>query len=267
MPEPRIAGRDEWLAQRTALLAREKELTRLRDQLAAERRQLPWVPVDKEYRFDAPEGSVTLADLFAGRSQLVVKHFMMGPGWQEGCVGCSFECDHVEGALVHLENHDVSYVAVARAPLAEIQAFRQRMGWRFRWVSSFGSDFNYDFGVSFTPEAMADGSTSYNYRTGPVPIDELSGLSVFARDEKGRVHHTYSTYGRGAEEVLGTYVYLDLTPKGRNETGPRHDLTDWVRHHDRYGSGGHVAATGRFVAAPDGAPDGAEEAVDCCSGH
>ncbi len=259
MLAPRIAGRDEWLARRLDLLTREKALTRLRDQLAAERRRLPWVPVEKDYRFNAPEGRVTLADLFAGRSQLVVKHFMLGPGWQEGCVGCSFESDHVEGALIHLENHDVGFVAVARAPLAEIQAFKRRMGWRFRWVSSFGSDFNDDYNVSFTPEALADGSACYNYRKGSVPIDELSGLSVFARDDQGRVYHTYSTYGRGAEELLGTYVLLDLTPRGRNETGPNRDLTDWARHHDRYGTGGHVAPTGRFV------PDDAAAAT-CCGG-
>ena len=257
MQAPRIASRAEWLEQRIALLAKEKAQTRLRDQLAEERRRLPWVPVEKDYVFDAPEGRRTLGDLFAGRSQLVVKHFMLGPGWQEGCVGCSFESDHVEGALVHLENHDVSYVAVSRAPLAEIIPFKARMGWRFDWVSSFGSDFNYDYNVSFTAEAMQAGSTSYNYREGPVPIDELSGFSVFARADDGRIYHTYSTYGRGAEELLGTYMVLDLTPKGRNETGPRRNLTDWVRHHDRYGASGSVAETGRYVA---------EDPAACCSG-
>lgn len=259
MQPPRIASREEWLAQRTALLAREKELTKARDRLSAERRQLPWVPVEKDYVFDTPEGRRTLADLFGKNSQLIVKHFMLGPGWREGCVGCSFEVDHVEGALVHLENHDVSYVAVSRAPLAEILAFKRRMGWHFPWVSSFGGDFNHDFHVSFTAEEMAKGRGYYNYRVTELPIDELSGLSVFAKDEAGRVHHTYSAYGRGAEEVLGTYIYLDLTPKGRNETGPRHDLTDWVRHHDRYGADGHVAATGRYVAA--------ETAQGCCAGR
>lgn len=258
MHAPRIATRDEWLAQRTALLAKEKALTRARDQLAAERRTLPWVPVEKDYVFDTTEGKKSLGDLFAGRSQLVVKHFMMGPGWTEGCVGCSFEVDHVEGALLHLEQHDVTYVAVARAPLPEILAFKARMGWRFAWVSSHGSDFNYDFGVSFTPEQMARGKGVYNYRETELPVEELSGLSVFAKDDAGRVYHTYSTYGRGAEEVLGAYIYLDLTPKGRNETGPRHDLTDWVRHHDRYGSTGHVAATGRYVD---------ESAEACCAGQ
>jgi predicted dithiol-disulfide oxidoreductase (DUF899 family) len=250
MPEHPIVDRETWLAARTRLLAKEKLLTRLRDALAEDRRALPWVAVDTPHVFAGPAGPVRLAELFAGRSQLVVKHFMLGPGWQEGCVGCSFEVDHVEGALVHLANHDVAYVAVSRAPLAEIEAFKARMGWTFPWVSSHGSDFNYDFHVSFRPEEVERGRGFYNYRETEIPIDELSGLSVFYRDERGAVFHTYSTYGRGAEEVLGTYVILDLTPKGRNETGPRHDLTDWVRHHDRYGAPGTVEATGRYRPEP-----------------
>jgi predicted dithiol-disulfide oxidoreductase (DUF899 family) len=197
--------------------------------------------------FDAPEGKKTLADLFAGRSQLIVKHFMLGPGWKEGCVGCSFEVDHVGGVLLHLPHHDVSYVSIARAPLAEIESFKKRMGWSFPWVSSFGSDFNYDFHVSFTPEQVEKGAL-YNYKVQKPGIDELSGNSVFYRNEAGEIFHTYSSYGRGNEEVLGTYIYLDMTPKGRNETG-RGDLTDWVRHHDGYGAGGSVAATGRYVPA------------------
>ena len=243
-----VVSREQWLGARRALLEKEKALTRMRDAISAERRSLPWVRVEKEYLFETPEGQRTLADLFDGRSQLIVKHFMLGPGWGEGCVGCSFECDHVDGALVHLENHDVSYVAVSRAPLTEIEAFRRRMGWRFRWVSSFGSDFNYDFHVSFTPAEVAAGKAYYNYGLDDVSVEELSGLSVFVRNDRGEIFHTYSAYARGAEEVLGTYVYLDLTPKGRNEPGPNHDLTDWVRHHDRYGSGGHVDPSGRYVA-------------------
>ena len=222
-------------------------MTRLRDQLSAERRALPWVKVDKTYVFDTPAGRASLSDLFDGRSQLIIKHFMLAPGQKDGCVGCSFESDHVEGALVHLQNHDVSYVAVARAPLAEIEAFRKRMGWSFRWASSFGSDFNYDFQVSFTPEQLANGTAAYNYRAGPLPLEDLSGLSVFYKDEDGAIYHTYSTFGRGAEERVGTYIYLDITPKGRNETGPTHTLADWVRHHDRYGAPGHVSAVGRWV--------------------
>jgi predicted dithiol-disulfide oxidoreductase (DUF899 family) len=256
----KIVSRDQWLSERKALLAKEKELTRCRDALNAARRELPWVKVEKTYTFDTPQGKQTLADLFDGRSQLIVKHFMLGPGWKEGCVGCSFEVDHVEGALVHLEHHDVTYVAVSRAPLAELEAFKKRMGWRFKWVSSSGSDFNYDYHVSFTPKQIATGKVDYNYQIQDFQIEELSGLSVFYRDDAGDIFHTYSTYGRGAEEVLGAYMYLDLTPKGRNETGPNHDLTDWVRHHDSYNNGGFVDATGRYV--PTKGSDSS-----CCSGE
>ncbi len=247
--EHAVVGEADWTEARKNLLAKEKEMTRLRDELSAQRRNLPWKKVEKEYWFDTSDGRKMLSDLFDGRSQLIVKHFMMGQGWKEGCVGCSFEVDHIEGALMHLQNHDVSYVAVARAPLPEIQAFKQRMGWRFPWVSSYGSDFNYDFHVSFTPEQVKQGEGYYNYETGEINVEELSGNSVFYRNAAGEIFHTYSSYGRGNEEVLGTYVYLDLTPKGRNETGPRHNLTDWVRHHDRYGAGGSVASTGRYVTA------------------
>jgi len=225
----------EWLALRKQLLVREKELTRLRDQLAAERRALPWVKVEKPYVFDGPDGKKTLADLFGGRSQLIIKHFMLGPGWSEGCVGCSFELDHIDGILVHLEHRDVSYVAVSRAPLPQIEAYKKRMGWRIKWVSSSASDFNYDFHVSFRPEEIAKGEGYYNYEIRKIGIDELSGRSVFYKDMNGDVFHTYSSYGRGGEDLLGTYRLLDLVPNGRDETGPNHNLTDWVRHHDRYG--------------------------------
>ena len=244
-----VVSRDTWIAARKELLTKGKESTRLRDRLSAERRKLPWVKVEKNYVFDGPGGKVTLADLFDGRSQLFVKHFMFGPGWKEGCVGCSFEVDHIGGALVHLEHHDVTYVAVSRAPLAEIEAFKKRMGWGFKWVSSYGSEFNYDYRVSFTKEEIAKDQVFYNYRMTEASIEELSGISVFYKDESGDIFHTYSTYGRGAEELLGTYMVLDLTPKGRNETGPNYDLTDWVRHHDRYNDGGFVDATGRSVPA------------------
>jgi predicted dithiol-disulfide oxidoreductase (DUF899 family) len=229
-----IVSQDEWLALRKQLLVREKELTRLRDRLAAERRALPWVKVEKPYVFDGPDGKETLADLFGGRSQLIVKHFMFGPGWSEGCVGCSFELDHIDGILVHLAQRDVSYVAVARAPLPEIEAFKQRMGWRIKWVSSAGSDFNFDFHVSFRPEEIAKGQGYYNYAMRKIGIGELSGRSVFYKDPSGDVFHTYSSYGRGGEDTLGTYRLLDLVPKGRDETGPNRNLSDWVRHHDRY---------------------------------
>lgn len=249
MSHPAVS-RADWTAARKKLLRLEKAQTRMRDMIAAERRALPWVKVEKEYVFDAPEGRMTLGDLFEGKSQLIVKHFMMGPGWKEGCVGCSFECDHIEGALLHLPHHDVAFAAVARAPIVEIEAFRRRMGWRFRWVSSFDSDFNYDYNVSFRPEEMEKGAGVYNYETIAPPIEELSGLSVFHRSGEGAIHHTYSAFGRGAEEILGAYMLLDLTPKGRNEP-KRGDLTDWVRHHDRYGADGSVEKTGRYRAGGD----------------
>jgi predicted dithiol-disulfide oxidoreductase (DUF899 family) len=247
---PEVVSEAAWLAARKELLAEEKKLTRARDALNAKRRELPWVKVEKEYVFDTPDGKKTLADLFNGRSQLIVKHFMFGPEWKEGCVGCSFEVDHIEGALVHLENHDVSFVAVSRAPLGKIEAFKKRMGWRFRWVSSYENDFNYDYHVSFRPEEIASGHVFYNWEVQPFHSDELSGESVFYKDDEGNVFHTYSVYARGLEEILGTYVLLDITPKGRNEN-INHNLTDWVRHHDRYGHGGYVDKTGRYVAAED----------------
>lgn len=251
----RIVSQEEWLAARKAHLAAEKALTRARDELCQQRRELPWVKVEKNYVFDTPAGRKTLSELFEGRSQLIVKHFMMAPGQKDGCVGCSFEVDHVEGALQHIENHDVKFVSVARAPLSEIEAFKTRMGWRFDWVSSHGSDFNYDFNVSFTPEQVAKGKAFYNFEETQVPLEDLSGFSVFYRNEQGEIFHTYSSFGRGAEEVLGSYMLLDMTPKGRNEPGPNFNLTDWVRHHDRYEAAGHVASTGRWVTA---------EKADCC---
>lgn len=232
-----IVSQDEWIAARKQLLIKEKEFTHLRDQLSAERRNLPWVKVEKPYTFDTPSGKRTLSDLFDGRSQLVVKHFMFGPDWTDGCVGCSFEMDHMDGVLVHLEHHDVTYVVVSRAPLAKLEAFKRRMGWRFQWVSSYGSDFNYDFHVSFTPDDIASRRAYYNYDVRDVGIDEMSGRSVFYRDETGTVFHTYSSYARGGELGLGSYAVLDITPKGRNET-INGNMTDWVRHHDRYGSDG-----------------------------
>jgi predicted dithiol-disulfide oxidoreductase (DUF899 family) len=194
----RVVTREQWLAARKAHLAKEKELTHLRDKFSAERRELPWLKVEKEYVFDTTEGRQTLVDLFDGRSQLIVHHFMFGPGWEAGCVGCSFAADHIEGTLVHLEHHDVSLVRVSRAPLAEIEAYRQRMGWRVKWVSSHGDDFNYDYHVSFTPEDIAKGKVFYNYDLQPFESEELSGLSVFYKGANGDVFHTYSTSRRRA---------------------------------------------------------------------
>jgi predicted dithiol-disulfide oxidoreductase (DUF899 family) len=250
MQTQKTVSREDWLAARKALLAKEKQMTRLRDTLNEKRRALPWVRIEKAYVFDTPDGRQTLSDLFDGSSQLILKHFMLAPGQKDGCVGCSFEVDHVEGALLHLEHHDVTWVAVARAPLHEIEAYKARMGWRFKWVSSFGSDFNYDFDVSFTPQQLETGEAFYNYQKGELPLEDLSGFTVFFKADSGEIFQTYSVFGRGAEEVIGTYMLLDLTPKGRNETGPNRDLTDWVRHHDRYGAEGHVSDVGRWVAGP-----------------
>ncbi|MES2708880.1 MAG: thioredoxin family protein [Verrucomicrobiota bacterium] len=252
---PRIVSREEWLSDRRALLAQEKALTREYDRLRGERRKLPWVRVEEDYRFEGPDGQESLSDLFAGRSQLIVYHFMLGPGWEEGCVGCSFLADHLDGAIQHLENHDVTVVVVSRAPLAELEAFKKRMGWKFKWVSSHDSDFNFDYQVSFTPEQMAQERKFHNFEWTPDVIEELSGTSVFAKDGDGGVFHTYSAYARGDEQLIGAYMLLDLTPKGRNENGPRRNLTDWARHHDRYDAGGRVAETGRYVPAENAASE------------
>jgi predicted dithiol-disulfide oxidoreductase (DUF899 family) len=231
--EHRIVSQEEWLAARKELLKKEKESVRLLDQLSAERRNLPWVKVEKNYVFDAPGGKATLADLFAGRSQLVIYHFMFGPDWQEGCPSCSFVSDHFDGALPHLAARDVTFAAISRAPLAKLEAFKKRMGWRFNWVSSFGGDFNPDFRVSFTDEELARGKVNYNYTLQEFPSAEAPGLSVFTKDAAGRVFHTYSTYGRGLDLLMGTYRILDLVPKGRDEDDLDFSMA-WVRYHDRY---------------------------------
>lgn len=234
MPEHAVVSQPEWLNARKALLLKEKEATHLRDKINAERLALPWVRVDKEYVFDTPEGKKKLEDLFGGRSQLIVYHFMLGPGWEAGCPGCSFLSDHLDGALPHLNHHDVTLVAVSRAPLAEIAAYKKRMGWQFPWVSAFNSDFNFDFHVSFRREDLKSGNMEYNFTESPVPAEftgtELPGLSSFYKDESGEVFHTYSSYGRGPEELIGTLMILDRAPKGRNEKS----TMDFVRRHDEY---------------------------------
>jgi predicted dithiol-disulfide oxidoreductase (DUF899 family) len=230
-----IVSQEKWLQLRKELLSKEKELTRLRDQLNAERRELPWVRVEKNYVFDAPGGKVSLKELFAGRSQLVIYHFMFGPDWKEGCPSCSFVSDHIDGALPHLAARDATMVMVSRAPLAKIEAFEKRMGWRFTWVSSYGSDFNSDFRVSFTKDEMAQGKVNYNYVMQEFPSEEAPGISVFYKDAGGDVFHTYSSYGRGVEQLVGTYMILDMVPKGRDEDKLGFTM-EWVRHHDRYGT-------------------------------
>jgi len=244
-----IVTKAEWIEARRALLAKEKELTRRRDRLADEQRALPWIKIEKSYVFDGPEGEVTLAELFGRRSQLFLKHFMMGPGAQTQCVGCSLQVDHIEGILAHLNNHDVTYAVVARAPIAEIEAVRKRMDWKFPWVSSYHSDFNYDLDVSFTPDQVASGRAIYNF--GPAPewaagIEDLSGQSVFFMDGDGNIYLTYASFGRGGEEFLGVYRILDVMPKGRQEDGPYRSLADWVRPRNRYDKGGSVEANGRY---------------------
>ncbi|SEB97918.1 Predicted dithiol-disulfide oxidoreductase, DUF899 family [Rhizobiales bacterium GAS188] len=228
-----IVSRDEWLTARRELLYKEKKLTRQRDRLNAERRALPWVKVEKPYVFDGPNGPVALADLFDGRSQLIIYHFMFGPGWQQGCPSCSLIADQFDSALVHLEHRDVTLVAVSRATLPEIEAFRKRMGWRFTWVSSHDNGFNADYRVSFTKDEMTKGEFDYNYGLNAFPREEAPGASVFYKDAAGEVFHTYSCYARGAEPLIGTYAYLDLTPKGRDEAQLPFPMA-WIRHHDRY---------------------------------
>jgi len=233
MQAHKTVSREEWLEARRALLAKEKEVLKAKDALRRETRELPWVKVDKEYVFEGPNGRETLSDLFAGRSQLVVRHFMLGPGWKEGCVGCSFGADQTDGSVVHLINHDVMFVTVSRAPYPEIAAYHKRMGWTFKWVSSFGSDFNFDYHVSFTEEDEKRGKAFYNFADMDYMGDEMPGTSVFFKNEAGEIFHTYSAFARGSELIGGVYGILDVTPKGRNEP-PGGNLTAWVRRHDEY---------------------------------
>lgn len=230
-----IVSQNEWLAARKALLAEEKQFTKARDALSAARRDLPWLKVEKNYVFDGPDGKETLAQLFGGRSQLIVYHFMLGPGWVQGCPSCSLLADHFDGANVHLAQRDVTLVVVSRAPLAEIAAYQKRMGWKFKWVSSYGSDFNHDFHVSFTPEEKAAGKVDYNYVMTEFPSEEAPGISAFIKDD-GAVFHTYSAYARGLDILVGAYNFLDLAPKGRDEDALPWSMA-WVKRHDEYQTG------------------------------
>ena len=230
----RIVSQQEWIAARRELLRKEKDLTRQRDELSRQRRELPWLKVEKNYVFDGAKGEETLAGLFDGRSQLIVYHFMFGPEWEQGCQSCSLVADHMDGSLIHLAQRDVSLAVVSRAPWPRIEAFQKRMGWRFKWVSSFANSFNSDYHVSFSKDEMAKGKAYYNYESSGFPSEEAPGASVFYKDGSG-IFHTYSTYGRGLEELLGVYRYLDMTPKGRDEDALSYPMA-WVRHHDRYGA-------------------------------
>jgi len=233
MADHRVVSHEEWLQARKRLLLKEKEFTHQRDQLSQAQRALPWERIDKEYLFDGSEGSQTLSELFDGRSQLIVYHFMFDPSWDEGCKSCSFLADHYEPAIVHLAHRDVTLVTVSRAPLDKFESFKKRMGWSFEWVSSLASDFNRDFFVTFTPQELESGEAYYNYAKGSFSVGEAPGLSVFYKDEEGVVYHTYSAYARGLEVFIGTYHLLDIVPKGRDESQLSYGM-EWVRHHDRY---------------------------------
>ena len=236
MTKHQVVSHEKWLEARKALLAKEREATHLRDEVSRLRLQLPWEKVEKNYAFDTPSGKQTLAELFEGRSQLIVYHFMFGPDWKEGCPSCSFNMDHTDATLVHLAQRDVAFAAISRATLPQIEGFKKRMGWKFTWVSSNGSDFNYDYNVSFTKEEKANGKMYYNYQMQAFPSEEGPGISVFYKDKKGEIFHTYSAYARGTEMTIGTYNYLDYVPKGRDEDSLPFTMA-WIRHHDRYADG------------------------------
>lgn len=254
-----VVSPKEWIASRKELLKKEKEFTTLRDELSRQRRELPWEKVEKQYVFDSANGRQTLADLFDGRSQLIIYHFMFGPGWEEGCPSCSFLADHFDGSLVHLANRDVTLVVVSRAPLAQIEAFKKRMGWRFKWVSSFGNDFNRDYHVSFTKKELATGKMFYNYDQVEFSSEEGPGASVFYKHASGDIFHTYSAYARGLDILVGAYNFLDLAPKGRGEDGLAFTMS-WVRHHDKYAQDYFVDPKASY-APPKGSGS------SCCSGE
>ena len=243
---PKVVPHAEWVSARKEFLAKEKEFTRLRDELSRQRRELPWEKVEKRYEFEGSGGKQALTDLFGTRSQLVIYHFMLGPGWKEGCRSCSYLADHFDGAAIHLANRDVTLAVVSHAPYAEIDAFKQRMGWRFPWYSSFASDFNYDYHVSKSPEEEGKERVYYNYEMMEFPPDERPGLSVFAKDANGDIFHTYSTYARGLDILVGTYNFLDMVPKGRDEDNLNFTMA-WVRHHDKYSDGYVVDANQSYV--------------------
>lgn len=228
-----VVSKEEWLVARQELLRKEKAFTQQRDQLSRERRELPWVKIEKDYVFDTPKGKTTLSDLFDRRSQLLVYHFMFGQNWEEGCPSCSFLADNFNGIDIHLNHRDVTLLAISQAPLAKLEAYQARMGWTFPWVSSFGNDFNRDFHVSFTSEEIAKDEVYYNYQKGPQSSQEMPGASVFFKDETGSIYHTYSTYARGLDNLIGAYNLLDLVPKGRDEDHLSWPM-EWVRHHDKY---------------------------------
>ncbi len=233
MEKHRVVSHEQWIEARKDFLAKEKEFTRMRDALSRQRREIPWERVEKDYLFDGPEGKVSLADLFDGKSQLIVYHFMFDPSWAAGCKSCSFWADNYNPIIVHLNHRDANLVAISRAPLDKLQAYRKRMGWSFKWVSSSGNDFNFDYQVSPTPEEIAKGESYYNYKMGKTTGGERPGISVFHKDAEGNIFHTYSTYERGLDMLNGAYHILDLLPKGRDEAGLKY-TQEWVYRHDEY---------------------------------
>lgn len=255
----KVVSAAEWLAARRELLKKEKEFTRLRDELSRQRRELPWEKVQKSYTFDGPAGKETLADLFGGRSQLIVYHFMFGPGWKEGCPSCSFLSDHIDASVPHLAARDVRLMVISRAPLAEIEAFKKRMGWQFHWVSSNATDFNYDYQASMSKEEQGQSEVYYNYEMQKFPAEERPGTSVFYKDASGDIFHTYSSYARGLDILVGAYNWLDIAPKGRDEQGLAHTMA-WVRHHDKYDEGYRVDPKAEYVSP-------AKTSGDCCKNH
>lgn len=238
---PKVVPQAEWLVARKELLTKEKQFTKLRDDLSRQRRELPWEKVERNYVFDGPSGKVTLAELFQGKSQLIIYHFMFGPDWKEGCPSCSLLADHFDGARSHLAARDVQFAVVSRAPMAKLEPFKKRMGWNFNWVSSNTNDFNRDYHVSFTKDEIESGNMTYNYTTQKFPSEEGPGASVFYKDKSGAIYHTYSSFGRGLDIMIGAYNWLDIAPKGRDEEGLPYSMA-WVRHHDRY-EDGHLADT------------------------
>lgn len=260
-----VVSHEQWLAKRKELLRKEKELTHLQDHVAAELRDLPWERVNKNYVFDGPSGKVTLVELFAGRSQLAIYHFMFGPDWQEGCPSCSYVADHINATLPHLAARDVTVVAVSRAPIAKIEPFKKRLGWRFNWVSSNASDFNADYHVSFTKEQMAQGKVDYNYTLQEFPSEEAPGLSVFYKNASGEIFHTYSSFGRGLETLLGTYMMLDRMPKGRDEDHLDFSMA-WVRYHDRYETNEFADANKPYWPETDAAATATATSTGCGCG-
>jgi predicted dithiol-disulfide oxidoreductase (DUF899 family) len=263
LTQHKVVSEQDWITARKELLAAEKEFTRQRDAISAKRRELPWVKVTKDYVFDGPTGKVSLAELFRDRSQLIIYHFMLGPDWEHGCPSCSYLGDHFGGSLVHLDARDIAFAAVSRAPMPQVAAFKQRMGWQFPWVSSNANDFNFDYHVSFSKEELAAGKVYYNYGMQSFGAEEAPGLSVFFKNAAGEIFHTYSSYGRGLDILLGAYNFMDMAPKGRDEDGLAFSMS-WVRHHDRYDSNYKVDTAANYEPPKSVSAQPEDSRGSCC---